>query len=197
MSANRQTMAYLAAPGAALLSALLLAGCAGTGPTVFTHREYDFSRIERVAVIPFENLSTDQGAGARVTRLFLSELLAAEAFDVVEPGDVSGALAKYNTARTADLAREQIAAVGKELGVQALIFGTVSESAGVRSAARSTSSVTLVVRMVEAEEGQTLWSATDTESGGGFWSSLFGTEGDSPSETARKAVRRVIRTLIH
>ena len=70
-----------------LLSAVLLSGCGGTGSTKFLHPEFDFGYVERVAVIPFDNLSNDQGAGARATRYFLSELLATEAFEVVDgPG---------------------------------------------------------------------------------------------------------------
>ena len=51
-------------------SALFLAGllgmvaCAGNMPaTKFTNPSFDFSFVERVAVLPFENLSDDRQAG--------------------------------------------------------------------------------------------------------------------------------------
>ena len=54
-----------------------LAGCAGRMPTTkFTNPRFDFSFIERVAVLPFENLSADRQAAWRATRLMSTEMLA-------------------------------------------------------------------------------------------------------------------------
>ncbi|HUU46478.1 MAG TPA: hypothetical protein VM118_12175, partial [Acidobacteriota bacterium] len=39
-------------------------GCGG-GMTTFLHHEYNFDFIERVAIVPLDNLSDDRGAGAR------------------------------------------------------------------------------------------------------------------------------------
>jgi len=173
-----------------------LLSCSGMGPTVFIHKNYNFNFIERVAVIPFGNLSNDQGAGERLTHIFVTELLSQEAFDIVEPGEVTDALSKARISLPADLTEEQIKEVGKTLGVQGIIIGNVNESSLSRSGSGNKPVVTLDARMVETEKGQTVWSATNTEEAGGFWSSLFGTGGESQSEVARKCVRRVIKTLV-
>jgi hypothetical protein len=75
-----------------LLLALFSAGCGGTGTTSFIHPEFDFSFVENVAVVPFENLSSNQGSGAQATRYFITSLLASDAFVVIEPGEVARAL---------------------------------------------------------------------------------------------------------
>ncbi len=175
---------------------MVLAGCSGMGSTVFVHRDYNFNFVEKVAVIPFENLSNDQGASARVTHLFITELLAADAFDVVEPGEVSLALSKLSLTRSDMISEDQAKQLGKALGVQGLILGAVNESSGLRSAGNGETVVTLDVRMVETESAQTVWSATHTEGSKGFFSSLFGTSEKSQSEVARKCVRKVIKTLV-
>lgn len=175
---------------------LLLAGCSGMGSTVFVHRNYNFNFIEKVAVIPFENLSNDQGASARITHLFITELLAADAFDIVEPGEVLIAISKLNLTRSDMLTEEQAKQLGKTLGVQGVILGAVNESSGVRSAANSETVVTLDARMVETESAQTVWSATHTEGSKGFFASIFGTGDKSQSEVARRCVRKVIKTLV-
>ena len=47
-----------------------LAGCSTAMPaTKFTNPKFDFSFVQRVAVLPFENLSNDRQAGANATRL--------------------------------------------------------------------------------------------------------------------------------
>ena len=111
-----------------LCGLMLSSGCGGPGTTRFVHPEFDFGFIERVAVVPFENLSANQGAGARATRYFISSLLAAESFDVVEPGEVARALEKHALVRTAQLTEDQILTMGRDLGVQGLFLGTLSES---------------------------------------------------------------------
>ncbi len=181
---------------AVMATALVIGACSGMGPTTFLHPEFNFAYVERVGVIPFENLTKDQGAGARATRFFIAELLAAEAFDVVEPGEVARVLEKHMTSRTGDLTEEQAINVGKELGAQAVFLGSVGESSTVRSGAGSSNVVTLVVRMVETDTGQTVWSTTHTEGGRGFWSVLFGTGERSMSEVMRRCVKKSIKTLI-
>ena len=113
-----------------LAGQLCLAGCAGRIPaTEFTNPRFDFSYVERVAVLPFENLSNDRQAGMRATRLMITELLASGAVDVVEPGEVETALAKLQVGlpgRSAQPSTEQILSLGRTLRVQAVIVGTVT-----------------------------------------------------------------------
>lgn len=173
-----------------------LPGCGGLRPTVFINEQYDFRFLEHVAVIPFDNLSNDQGAGNRATRLFISKILAERAFDVVEPGEVSRVLEKYSTVRTGQLTEEQIKGIGQELKVQGIILGTVTESSTVTSGGTTTSTITIIARMVETENGTTIWSATNTAGGRGFWGTLFGTGGKSQSEATRNCVDGLIKTLV-
>jgi hypothetical protein len=179
-----------------LFIVLTIGGCAGKSATVFLHPEYDFRYVERVAVVPFENQSQEQGAAARVTQVFISELLAQRAFDVIEPGEVSHVLEKYSTVRTSQLTKEQIIDIGKQLKAQALIFGSVAEMTSYRSGNSTTNTVTLVVRMVDTQTGETVWSATNTAGGKGFFASLFGTGDKSQSEVIRDCVEGVLKTLI-
>lgn len=181
----------------ALLMVLIMSGCGGLAPTVFLHTDYDFRFIERVAVIELENLTKDQGAGLRATRFFINELLAAEAFDVVEPGEVARIMAKFSLIKAGDLSKEQIIEIGNSLQVQALLFGSISESSTARTAGGAAFTVTLSTRLVDAESGITVWSATHTEDSKGFFSSLLGTSQKSQSEVTRRCVKKTIRTLIN
>ncbi len=172
-----------------------LFGC-GMAATTFTHPDYNFAYVERIAVIPFENLSEDRGAGARMSRYFVSELLNVEAFDVVEPGEVSDAMVTVGTLRVAELTPELIVDLGRGFRAQALFLGSVTESATVRRGSSSESVVTLDVRLVETETGVVIWSTTLTESGRGFWGGLFGTNGSSMGEVSRKAARQAVQELV-
>jgi len=164
--------------------------------TTFVHPNYNFGFVERVAVVPFENLSEDRGAGARMSRYFVSELLAAEVFDVVEPGEVTSAMSVVGQVRVAELTKQQIVTVGRELGAQALFLGSVTESSSLRSGSHTKNVVTMDVRLVETETGSVIWSTTLTKEGRGFWASLFGTSGSTMSEVSRATAKSAIRNLV-
>jgi TolB-like protein len=181
--------------GAIFIAMLCLAGCAGSNVTAFVHDEYNFEFVERVAIVPLDNLSDDRGAGARATQVFLSELLSARAFEVVEPGEVTRVLSKFSTVRTSELTTEQIVSIGKELKVQGLFLGSVNESSSYRSGGATVTKVSLTTRLVETEQGLTVWSASATAGGRGFWASLFGTGDQSTSEVTRSCVRKLLGSL--
>jgi len=173
-----------------------ITGCGGMRPTTFLHPEYNFAYIERVAVVPIETLVSDQGAGPRTTRYFVNELLATEAFEVVEPGEVARVLGSLGVGRTAQLTKEQAVQAGKQLSVQGIFVGSIGESETVRGRSSSSNTVTLSLRLLETDTGATVWSTTHTEGGRGFLQKLFGTGGDSMSEVTRRCVKKAIGTLV-
>jgi TolB-like protein len=190
---NRRAPSALWAP---LLATILLAACASTmKPTRFTNPKIDFSFVERVAVLPFENLSTDQQAGFRATRLLVTDLLASGAVDVVEPGEVTAALAKF-PGRVTRPNIEQIVSLGKTLGVQAVIAGAVSQSEVLRSGAAGISTVTLDAQMIETESGAIIWAATHTQKSSPLAAKVLGTQGEPLSVTTRRCVHGLLETLL-
>ncbi len=179
-----------------MIGVAVLGGCGGMGATTFVHPNYNFGFVERVAAVPFENLTDDRGAGARMSRYFVSELLAVEVFDVVEPGEVSSAMTIVGSLRVAELTKQQIVQVGRNLGAQALFLGSVTESSSLRVGSHTENVVTLDVRLVETETGSVIWSTTITETGRGFLAGLFGTEGRTMSEVSRSTARDAINRLV-
>ncbi len=177
-----------------LLLPILIYGCAG--PTVFLDKSFDFNYVERVAVLPFENLSQSQTTSRQATLVFITELLASETYNVIEPGETAKVLATVNPTRGSALDLDQIKALGKSLNVQALILGTVNESTTYRSGAMTVPIITMEVRMVETETGNTVWSALRTEGRPGFFRSLLGLSGKSSAETMRDCTRSLLKTLI-
>ena len=177
---------------AAILAA---AGCAGVRTTRYINPDFNFGFVQRVAVLPFENLATDRQAGARATRLFITELLSSGAVDVVEPGEVRAAMNRLLGADDAPTT-EQVVALGKELGVQALILGSVNESAETRSGTVMIPVVTIDVHMVEVETGAAVWATTHTEKGGGFGARFLGSGTEPISETTRRCVRVLVKELV-
>jgi TolB-like protein len=179
-----------------ILAVIGIGGCAGKmRPTKFTNTDYNFAFLERVAILPLLNMSEDRQAGSRATRLLITELLASEAVDVVEPGET---LAALNTITSGDPTptTEQVIALGKALKVQAVIYGSVAQSGSSRAGTVMIPVVTLDVHMLETESGQVIWAATHTEKGGSAGAALLGTGSEPISQTTRRCARRVIKTLV-
>jgi TolB-like protein len=179
-----------------ILTALVLTGC-GAGPTVFLNRDYNYQYLERVAIIPFDNLSDNQMAGERATRVFLSRLLSSESFDVIEPGEVSRVVSKFTAGgRNTELTQEQILNIGRELKVQGIFVGSITELTELRSGGSTTNIVTIVARLIETEKGTTIWSATNSSGKKGFWASIFGGGGKTQTEAIRSCIDGLLKTLI-
>jgi len=177
-----------------------LIGCAsGVPSTEFTNPQFDFSFVDRVAVIPFENLTNDRQAGLRATRLTNTELLASHSVDVVEFGEVQAALLKMPGAqfgRVAVPSTEQVISLGQELQVQALILGNVTQSETLRSGTVLIPVVTLDMHMVETETGATVWAATHTEKGSSIGAKILGTGAQPISDATRRCVQRILESLV-
>lgn len=183
--------------GLCLLSALFMLSCAtAVPPTTFANPRFDFAFVERVAVLPFENLSSDRQAGFRVSRLMLTELLATGAVDVVEPGEVVAALESVGVTRSRTPSADEVIALGQALEVQAVVIGTVAQSEVLRLGGAGRPVVTLDATMLETETGAIVWSATHTEKGSAVGARVLGTGGEPISETTRRCLEVLVDSLI-
>ncbi|MCB9365578.1 MAG: hypothetical protein H6508_00125 [Calditrichaeota bacterium] len=179
------------------LALFLLGGCAARRTTVFLHPEYDFALVERVAVASFENLSREQGVSAYATRLFITELLSAQAFDVVEPGETARILARVGQERAGELDLAGLRKVQDSLGVQAVIFGSVGEAAALGGRSGTSHVVSIDARMVDCQTGTTVWSASVSIGGPSALARTFGAGENTRSDAVHKAVRKLVKLLLH
>ncbi len=182
-----------------LVVCLFSAGCRTSTPE---YRDYhmsedvDFSTIHRVAVLPFQNFSSERNAEDMVRQLVISELLAANLVEVTVPGDANAAIEKMGIKTPAALDAEQIKALGSALKVQAVILGSVDRFGEARTGTVSAPEVALTLMMAETNAGTVVWSVTKSEGGASFMARYFGARTATMSEATLKVVRESIQTLI-
>jgi TolB-like protein len=179
-----------------ILSISFVSCKSGLPPTEFANASFDFSFVQRVAVVPFDNLSSDSQAGDRATRLLITELLASGAVDVVEPGEVQAALRKLGGGRITAPSAEQVIALGNALNIQGVVIGTVAQSEVMRFGSAMRPVVTLDAQMIETDTGATVWAATHTEKGSTLSARVLGTGGEPLGETTRRCVQTLLGTLL-
>lgn len=180
----------------AIVGMVFLSGCRSAAEhTSYINPNVDFSYIKSVAVLPFNNLTSDRNADEIIRQMVINEMLATGYVDVAVPGQVLTAIAQKDVRTISSPNAEQIKSVGQALKVQAVIFGSVEQYAEVRSGNVSAPEVTVTIMMADTEAGTIIWSVTQTSGGASFATRHFGARGDTLSETALKVVRAAIRTL--
>ncbi len=177
-----------------LLAAALAAGCGA--PQQYVKTDADLGAITAVAVVPFENVTTDKLCAERVHKLFLTELLNFDAFRVAEPGQTLRAMRREQL-EPGTLTPEEMKKLGEQLKVQALFLGAVLEYDEGRAGGSAPSPrVRLQFRLVDAETGTTLWSVTRTRGGTTVAGRLFGIGGETAASLAQSMIRDALAELI-
>lgn len=188
----------LVKPAASFLLAplLLLGACRSGSSAKYVHPNADLGAIKRVAVLPFENLTQERSASDKVQKVFLSELLATEAFDLAEPGLVTKVLKAERIESPDAMGPAEMKRVGEALKAQGLFMGTVVDFAETRSGSTPSPEVTIQLRLVEVQSGVTIWTASKTRSGASASARLFGIGGETLTEAARALMREQLRGLV-
>lgn len=185
-------------PGTILLAALVTvaSGCAA-GPRLFVNKQADLSFYQRIAVVPFANLSGDANAGERVTRAFLTELVIAERFQIVEPGEFHGMLERIGGLPDAQghADPKKLAEAATAAQATGIIRGGVSEYAVQRSGTDEFPVVTFDAEMIDVATGQTVWRITVSERGRGRVPVLGGASRRSFGMVTQDACRKAVQAL--
>src|SRR5579872_1652011 len=97
-----------------------LLGCA-TPAVVFVSPDYNPQQIKRVAVLGFSDFPGQQGSGTTVSDVFEKYLFNLH-YAIIDPNQ-----AQQNVNPSSNLDASTLAALGKSLGVDAVISGSISE----------------------------------------------------------------------
>ena len=169
-------------------------GCASSG-TSFLHPNVDFSHIQRCALLPFLNLTSDTFANERLQSVFLTEILNHPSLTLVDPEETVSAMKQLHISLTTALTPEQIVALGKSLKVDGVFLGSVEEYGEASHTRSPTFAVTAVFDLAETETGNTIWRCQVHVDGSSLWRKLFGGDSASLYAVSRKAVQKALGTL--
>ncbi len=112
-------------PARALLFFCLLAGCSHRATAVIKPGA-DFSKIDRIAVLGFDNYPRQKGSGSRASGFFEKRLLLA-GYTVVERRRVDELLKEQRLSVSGAVDPKLARKIGVLLGVDALLLGSVTE----------------------------------------------------------------------
>jgi len=122
-----------------------------------------------MAILPFDNLSSTQGAGKTIENLVLIEFLKRSTLKVIDPGEVSAILSKERIRLATSIPKETIRTLGTGLGAGLLMMGTVHQyemlTASGAGGSGTIPTVAVTVRIIDAESGDIVWATTVTRRG--------------------------------
>jgi curli biogenesis system outer membrane secretion channel CsgG len=179
-------------PTTVLVVALALAGCSSQNR--YVSPTADLGDVKTVAILPFESVTSDKLAADRIQKIFFTELLATGAFQVVEPGQVGFVMRRERIGGEA-LTNEDLKKLGQALRAEAFFMGAVIEYDDGRGGPVPTPRVKLLLRLVEAATGETLWSVGPSRVGATVSARLFGIGGAPASVIAEELIRRELAQL--
>lgn len=176
---------------------LLLGGCAGFSSKVpdYTHAQMDFSAVQTVAVLPFQNLTDDDQAAERVRDAFMGMLLATETIYVLPPGEVNRGINRVGMRTPQTPTVEEITKLKGLLKADAVITGVLREYGSVRSGSAEANLVSLSLQMIETENGTVVWSASSTRGGISQADRLLGSGGRPMNDVTTQVINDLLDQL--
>jgi curli biogenesis system outer membrane secretion channel CsgG len=151
-----------------LIALLALVGCAAPGK-LYVNGDADMSYYDKIAVLPFSNLSGQPYAGERVMRTFVTELVITERFHIVDPSEFRAVLDRIGGLPGMDgnYDPKKLKDASKETGATGIIRGAVTEYGMQRGQSDETPILAFDVEMVDVQTGNIVWRASTSKRGKG------------------------------
>jgi polysaccharide biosynthesis protein PelC len=148
------------------------------------------SRARWTAVLPLVNLTSYPNAGRIVGELLTTELYAQTDFQLMEMTEMLQKLKGNQDDLDQVLDRAVALRVGKRLGVDTVIFGSVTEYRYKRGLDEDPV-VGINIRMLDVKNDKILWAGSDSATGGCFWFCE-----DSLNRLAQKTCHNMVLTMV-
>src|SRR3972149_3879577 len=178
-----------------LISLLLIAGCTVSAKPV--QPSDAGKKIKKIAVLPFYNMSGQKDAGKIVANVFVTEMFKSGRFRVEEPGNIAHFMIQERIDTVGEIEIERLKILGKRLGVDAVMTGTVEEFDDGRGGVSSVPTVSITARMISSNTGQLIWSAQNKKRGDDYIVILDLGEVRSLTTLTQKVVVEMISTIQH
>lgn len=156
----------LPAHGWVVLAALASAGCAAP-VRLYVNPEADLTHYERVAVIPFTNLTQQSFAGERVTRSFITEIIMAGRYKIVEPVELAVMVTRMGIEadENGNLDPRRLGQAADSLHATGIIRGAVTEYGMQRIGQDDVAVLAFDAEMVDAATGDVVWRVSISRRG--------------------------------
>lgn len=153
----------------------------GIGPAATLVAQGTFDPNDRILLADFENATADPSLTVLVAEVLRVDLQQSPAVVLVEPSEVSGALARMRVEASDGLTEQRAREVAQREGIKAVLAGTIAGSGG---------DVIVTARLVDPRSGTSLTSHRETSRRGGVIGAV-----DRLSAAIRERIGESLRTI--
>lgn len=182
-----------------VIAALPLVAASCAGPRAYVNPDADMGYYRRVGVAAFESLAEDSRAGQKLQRIFLTELLKNQGFELVPQGQFDKVETDVRSKQVliwpAALDSAALSMIAQQTGAQGIIVGTVREFRMERVGQEEFPLVAFSLKLVDAPTGRVVWDVSIGERGGPKFPVFSFGETHTLSELATKLCRRALGTM--
>ena len=183
-----------------VLAVVMLTACGGGGPNIsesYHDPDMDFALLRSIAVMPFDNLTTDRLAAARVRNSFMTSLLATGVVYVIPSGEVVRGIKRAGIETPTIPSSDDVAKLAAIIKADAVVTGVVNEYGQVRSGTTTANVISVSLQMIEKESRKVVWTASTTKGGISTMDRLFGGGGRPMEDVTNEAINDLINKLFY
>lgn len=150
-----------------LISIIILIGCASSEE--FIRPGINFKKYRRIAVLPLADYPSFPGSGIQVADIISMSLLGSD-FSVIDRSQTQHILAEQDLGMTGVIDELTAPKVGKLLGVQAILTGSINEWQSTRTniqmvqgaapAYMDISAAGITLKLIDCETGEVVWAGS-------------------------------------
>ncbi len=174
---------------------LITAGCGHQYVSARAEDGSDLSSIKTVAILPFENMTKYYEAGKILPDLIATELYISRRFKVMERTEAVAICAEEGIRIPEAMDAEYAQTLGKKLGVDGVMIGSVSEywyRVSREEDEEVEPAVGINARLISVATGEVVWAASVTRSS----YDLLLSQKDPLNRVAQLAVIEMLGTLL-
>lgn len=182
--------------GFLILSIFAVTGCSGKFDSEFYMRDnVDMGAITRIAVMPFQNFTSDQFVADRTRDIATTQLLALGVADVVDRGLIDSVMAEEVIDPKLPIDQINMKRLGQRLNVQAFLLGSIDMAGEKRTGTVAYPVLGVTLRLVDAQAGLVIWQ------GSGRWTSetvtgrILGIRPTDDFHVSLELLSRMLRSL--
>lgn len=175
---------------------LMICGCGGKFDSqVYLRENIDLGAISRIAVIPFQNFTSDVYVAERTRDIATTQLLTLGIADVVDRGLVDSVMAEEVVDPKLPIDQINMKRLGQRLNVQAFLLGSIDLAGEKRTGAASYPVLGATLRLVDVQTGAVIWQSS------GRWTSetvagrILGITPTDDFHVSLKLLQKMLRSL--
>lgn len=161
--------------------------------TSYFNWDINLQNIRKIAILPFENYTRNEGLASTIREMVLAEVLSQNIFEVVDLSITDLVVFEEGLEKSLRMDKGTIRRIGDRLGVQALLLGSLTHLEEIREGSYSYPVIGISLRLIDVKSGVIIWECKGVKNGYSLPARLFGLKSKSTVELAFELVKDMLK----